>query len=128
MLFKENFKKMLKITGIIIFIIFLAFIISTSVIALTTPKNINIDDFINCVYVSKDSEHTLKIVDNENIVLSAGKKMQKYSIKDIEQEILIINDKEQEFAIKLIDKSKIFCEKIKGYMYLVDKEKETNET
>lgn len=118
MLLKEKIQKLLKIIAIIIFVIFLAFVISTSVIALTTPKDININDFVNCIYVSKDSEHTLRIVDNENIVLSSGKKMQRYNIKDIEQEIVIIEDKEQDFAIKLISKSKIFCEKIKGYMYL----------
>lgn len=118
MVIKEKLKKALKITGIVLLIIFFVFIISTSVMALNSPKDINFDTFINQVYVSEDLEQTIKFTDKNSMIFTAGKKVHIYKITDIEKDIILINAPEQDFAIKLIDNSKIYCEKTKQFMYL----------
>ncbi len=123
MILKEKLIKALKVIGIALLIVIFIFLIDTCVIALNTPKNVEYNSYINEIFITKDSKLAIKFISDKELLITAGKKSEHYAISDIENDIVLVKDSEnEEFAIKLIDNSKIYCEKYSKYMYLVSEE------
>lgn len=107
---KEKLIKTIKILGVFILLLSIAFIIFIGVKALDNSK-IDIAELKDRVFISSDS--SLKI--NENSVIIDWTS---YDIKSVDNDIIIVNlDEDETFLIKIIDESTIFCELGRRYYY-----------
>lgn len=122
MVVQEKAQKVSKAVLIIMLIILLVFIIDTSVVALSTKSDINVDNYIGKTFVSKDLEMTITIASSQSINIRQNKRIGTREIMETEHDILLIHDIEGDFAIKFINEKTIYCEKTKQYLYLVNKE------
>ncbi len=121
MVLKENLIKIGKVLLIVIYAVFIIFIIHTSVTALSTNKDINIDNYIGKSFVSQDLETTITIASSQSINIRQNKRIGSREIIKTEHDIILIHDIDDDFAIKFVNENTIFCEKTKEYLYLANK-------
>lgn len=122
MIVKENIQKIGKVMLMLLLAILVIFIIATSNTALSTQKEINVDNYIGKTFISRDLDTKITFASNDEIRIVYNNLISFQEIIEKEHDVLLIHDIEGDFAIKFIDEYTLYCEKSRDYLYLYKKE------